>query len=146
MESQCVQPHVILQPIDYNVANLFSSDNTVAICELAADNVKDMLLAVRQRGWGSVVVETTDNDHFLIVTASPLREGNLIGDIRRCRQHGYRFFFKRAGERFSTPRPNVFVLPGGREIEIRNASTMASNFTHWGLTGQDVMSDGYVRL
>jgi hypothetical protein len=138
---------VILQRLECTVEDLFGSKQAVAICELEGEKLKDMLLTGRSAGWGSVVVETPANEHFLVFSASPAHQGNLVGDIRRwSRQYGYQFFFKRAGERFSAPRPNVFVLPDGREIEIRSVFTRAGNFTHWGLIGHEVMPDGYVRV
>ena len=138
---------VILQPLECTFEDLLNSDSAVAICQLAGRNLTDMHLTVTKRGWGSVVVETTDSQQFLIVDASAVHEGNLVGDVRRwTRQYGYQFFVKRAGERFSTPRSNVFGLPDGREIEVRSVFTRAGNFTQWGLIGREVLPDGYVRM
>jgi hypothetical protein len=59
--------------------------------------------------------------------------GNLVGDIRKwTREFGYEFLLKRSHKAMSTPRPNGFVLPDGREIQIRNVLTRANNLTHWG--------------
>ena len=139
---------MILQPLDYNVANLLHSTDAVAICQLEGEKLKDMILTVREAGWGLVVIETPSNEHFLIFAARSVHEGNLIGDVRRwSRELGHVFILKRSGEELSTPRSDVFALPdGGREVEIRNILTRASNFTHWGLGQRKILPRGYVRL
>lgn len=138
---------VILQPFDYNVANLLHSTDAVAICQLEGEKLKDMILDVREQDWGLVVVETTSKNHFIIFAASAVHEGNLVGDVRRWgRELGYEFFLKRSSEELSTPRPNIFVLPDGREIEIRDVFKRSSNFTHWGLGQRKILPRGYIRL
>jgi hypothetical protein len=138
---------MILQPLDYNLPNLLHSDDAVAICQIEGDKLKDMIFAVRDRGWGFVVVESTSGEHFLIFAASTVHQGNLVGDVRRwTRELGYQFFVKLSDQEFPSPRPNVFVLPDGREVEILNVLTRASNFTHWGLSQRTILPNGYVRL
>jgi hypothetical protein len=138
---------MILQPLDYNLPNLLHSGDAVAICQLEGDKLKDMILTVRDQGWGLVVVEAVSGDHFLVCAASAVHEGNLVGDIRRwSREYGYNFFLKPSDQEFAMPRPNVFILPDGREVEIRNVLTRAGNLTHWALSDRKVLPYGYVRL
>ena len=138
---------MVLEPLQYDVANLLHSEDAVAVCQLEGEKLKNMLLDVRDRGWGLIVVEALSGEHFLIFPASPVHEGNLLGDVRTwTRQLGYQFFVKLSGEEWTTPERNVFALPDGREIEIRNVLTRAGNFTHSGLSQRNVLPNGYVRL
>jgi hypothetical protein len=138
---------MILQPVEYDVANLLHSDNAVAVCQLDGQKLKDMTLTIRDRGWGLVVVEATSGAHWLIFAASPTHQGNLVGDVRRwTRELGYEFFVRLSGEDWPTPKRNTFTLPDGRDIEICNVLTRAGNFTHSGLPMQKVLPDGYVTL
>jgi hypothetical protein len=105
-----------------------------------------MILTVRER-WGLVVIETPSGEHWLIVAARPVHQGNLVGDIRKwTQQYGYQFYVKRSDEKLSSPRHNSFLLPDGRQIEIRSVLTRASNFTHWGLSKAGTLPAGYVRV
>jgi hypothetical protein len=138
---------VILQRLEYSLENLLHSEDAVAICQLEGDKLKNMILDVRDRGWGLIVVEATSGEHFLIFAASAVHQGNLVGDVRRwTRQLGYQFFVKLSAQEFETPRPNVFMLPDHREVKIQNVLTRASNCTHWGLSQRKVLPRGYVRL
>src|SRR6266404_8312090 len=126
---------MILQPIEFNIANLLHSNDAVAVCQLEGKKLKDMMLNALDRGCGLVVVETPSEETFLIFRTGPAHQGNLVGDVRRwTRQYGYQFFLKLSSEVWTTPRPDVFALPDGREIQIRAVLTMASFFTHWGLS------------
>jgi hypothetical protein len=126
---------VIFQRLDYDMPSLLRSGETVAICHLEGEKLKDMILTVRERGWGLLVIETPSDEHWLIIAAAPPHEGNLVGDIRKwTQQYGYEFFIKHSGEFISPAREYAFVLPDGREIEIQSILTRASNLTHWGLS------------
>ena len=138
---------MILQALDYNVPNLLHSKDAVAICQAEGERLKDLILLVRDAGWRVVVVETVTGDHYVIAAASPVHQGNLIGDTRKWgREHGYQSLLKRAAERISGPEPNVMLLPDGRVVEIRRTFTIASGFTHWALSGREPLSAGYVHL
>ncbi len=138
---------MILQRLEYDVANLLHSTNAVAICQAEGEKLKDMILTVRDHGWGLVVIETPSGEHWLIFAASHVHQGNLVGDLRKwTQQFGYEFFLKRSGEELFSPRANSFALSGGREIEIESVLTRASNFTHWGLSNARTVPVGYVRL
>jgi hypothetical protein len=138
---------MILERLGYNVATLLNSDDAVAICELEGEKLKELILDVGERGWGLVVVETPRNEHFLVFAANPVHQGNLVGDVRRwSKERGCNFFVKSSKERIPTPHDDLFILPDGREIQIRAVYTRAGNFTHWGLSKQKVLPDGYLRL
>jgi hypothetical protein len=138
---------MILQRLEYIVENLLHSDDAVAICQLEGEKLKDLIFDVLESGWGFVVVAATSGEHFLIFAASAFHQGNLVGDVRRwTRQLGYQFFVKLSDQKFPTPRPNVFLLPDGRQVEIQNVLTRASNFTHWALSERASLPKGYVRL
>jgi hypothetical protein len=139
---------VILRRLhQYAVPSLLRSGDAAAVCHLEGEKLKDMILTVRERGRGLVVVETSPGDHWLIFAASPIHQGNLVGDIRKwTQQYGYQFLIKRSGEELSSPRDNTFALPDGREVEIRSVLTRASNFTHWALSTARTLPAGYVRL
>jgi hypothetical protein len=138
---------MILQTLDYSVANLLHSKDAVAICQAEGERLKDLILLMRDAGWGVVVIESVAGDHYVFAAASPVRQGNLLGDVRKWnRDQGYQFFLKRSDKRISTPKPNVFVLPDGREVEIRRTYTIASGFTHWALPDREPIPAGYVRF
>jgi hypothetical protein len=138
---------LIWTQLDYNVANLLNSDDAVAVCQTDGERLKNLVALVRHAGWGVVVVETVAGDHYLIASADRTHEGNLVGNIRKWnREHGYTFLLKRSDERISTPEPNFVVLPGGRMVEILSTHTLASGFTHWGLSVRESLPHPYVRL
>jgi hypothetical protein len=138
---------MILTPLKYDLASLLNSNATVVICQADGERLKRLILLLREAGWGVVVVETVAGDHYVVATADPLHQGNLLGDTRRWnREHGYQFFFNRANERISPSQENVFVLPEGSALEIRRTYTIASGFTNWALSGGEPLPDGYVRL
>jgi hypothetical protein len=138
---------MILQPVEYNVANLLHSSDAVAAVQLDGEELKDMILAVREQDWGAVVVEAASGEHWLMFAARSVQQGNFVGDVRKwSRELGCQFFLKLSNEEWSTPSPNVFVLPDGREVEIQNVLARAGNNTHWLLHEDEVLPDGYVRL
>jgi hypothetical protein len=138
---------MILSHLESNITNLLNSDKSVAICEAEGERLKHLILLVRDGGYGVVVVQTVSGDHYVVATANRNHEGNLAGDTRRWnRECGYHFSLKRADERISASDPNIVVLPDGRIVEIRRTYTTASGFTHWGLSSQQTIPAGYVRL
>jgi len=137
---------MILKRLENNLANVLNSDAAVAICQAGGEDLKNLILLALDAA-GVMVAETVTGDSYAIVTASKLHEGNLVGNVRKwTRQHGYEFFLKRTHERILTIRPNVFVFPNGRELQVMNVWVRASNFTHWGLSQQKTLPRGYVRL
>ncbi len=139
---------MILQLIGYNIPALLNSNLAAAICQVEdGERLKSLVMLVRETGWGVVVVQTVSGDHFVVATAHRKHQGNLLGDTRRwTREHGYQFFMKLSDDKFPTPRPNIFLLPDGREIQIQNVLERASNFTHWGLSLEEQIPAGYVRI
>ena len=138
---------MILTNIEYDVSNLFESDDAIAICEIDGDGLKNLAFLVCEAGWGLIVIETALGHHVLIARADGTHESNLFSDTRRwSRQHGYQFDLKHSVERVSTARENFLVLTDGRKFEIRSVYTAAIGFTHGGLSGLDRLPEGYVRL
>ena len=98
--------------------------------------MKHLVFLIGEAGWRAIVVETASGDHLVIARADGVQECDLVDDTRKWRQeHGFQFVFKRSGQRISTPLENVFVFPDGRRVEIAATFTVASGFTHWGLSG-----------
>jgi hypothetical protein len=134
---------MILTPLKYDLANLFNSDEAVAVCPAEGQRLKNLVLLVRDAGWGVVVVETASGDHYVIARAGRDGERNLLGDTRRWnREHGYRFSVKRADERISTSPEDIMALPDG----VGTVFTRASSFTQWGLSKRQILPESYVRL
>jgi hypothetical protein len=102
---------------------------------------------VRDAGYGVIVVETASGGHYVIAVADSVHQGNLLGDTRRwCREYGYQFSVKVANERISPAQANIFVLPEDLSSEFRTTYTIASGFTHSGLSGREPLPAGYVRV
>jgi hypothetical protein len=138
---------MILQRTDYAVADLLHSDKALAVVQLEGERMKNMALDLHDRRWGSIFVEATSGEHWLMFAASPGQQGNLVGDVRRwTRQYGYTFHLKLSGAAWPTPRANIFVLPDCREVEARKVFSRTSNFTHWGLSDLEPLPDGWRRL
>jgi len=136
---------MILIPIEFNTADLLSSDDAVAIWQVDGDDLKRLILRLH-KAFGVIVAESLAGDHYLTVRAARKQEGNLVGDFRKLGQYGDPVLLKRSAERISAPAANVLVLRDGRAVAIRRTLTMASLFTHWALHGQNQMPGGYVRL
>ncbi len=138
---------MILSSLDYDIASLLDSSDTVAICETEGDGLNNLISLVCEAGWGLIVAETPSDEHFVIARASGVHDGTLVGDTRKWnRKHGYRFLLKRSNERISTPEENVLALPDGRTVEIRSTYTAAFGLTKIGLSGGEPLPAGYVRL
>jgi hypothetical protein len=55
------------------VANLFDSDDAVAIRQAEGEKLKDLIFPVHDAGWSLLVIETPSHEHFLIFAASRVR-------------------------------------------------------------------------
>jgi hypothetical protein len=94
-----------------------------------------------------LVLEATDGSLWLLVAASAINDGSLVGDARRwTRELRRQFFIKRSNEAFETPTPNSFVLPDGRVIEVRSVLVRPQNFTCWGLSTLKTLRPNYIRI
>ena len=138
---------MILQALDFDIPALFNSNNAVAICQSESEPLTNLISLVRHAGYGVIVVESDSEDHFVIAATTPTQESKLIGDTRKwTREHGYRFWIKRADERISAPGENDFSLPDGRVVEIHNIYTTAGVFTRLGLSLRAALPAQYVQL
>jgi hypothetical protein len=138
---------MILQALDFDIPALFKSDNAVAICQSESEPLTNLISMMRHAGYGVIVVESDSEDHFVVATTNSTHESKLIGDTRKwTKEHGYRFWIKRADERISAPGENDFSLPDGRVVEIHNIYTTAGFFTRLGLSLRAALPAQYVQL
>jgi len=137
---------MLLQRLEYNVTKLVNSDVPVAICPANGERLKNLVLQVQKARYGVLVVQTAGHDDYVFAIATRKQQGKLVGDARKWKNQGYRFVVKRRDEQFLTPRPDVFALPDGQEIETLKTHTVASVFTHRVLLGRKPLPAGYVQL
>jgi hypothetical protein len=138
---------MILQALDFDIPALFNSDKAVAMCQSEGERLTKLISIVRHAGYGVIVVESDSEDHFLVAATTSTHEGTLLGDTRKwTKEHGYRFWIKRAEERISAPGENDFSLPDGRVVEIHNIYTTAGVFTRLGLSLREPLPPQYVNV
>jgi hypothetical protein len=138
---------MILQSLDFDIPALFDSDKAVALCQSESESLTSLISLVRHAGYTVIVVESDSEDHFVIAATNSTHEDKLIADTRRwTKEHGYRFWMKRADERISAPGENDFSLPDGRVVEIHNIYTTAGVFTRLGLSLRAALPAQYVQL
>ena len=132
---------------DYPLSDLLHSFYGVAICQLDPEPLKNIIIELLNRGHRHLVLEATDGSLWLLVAASAINDGNMVGDARRwTRELGRQFYIKRSGEAFETPTPNSFVLPDGRIIEVRSILVRPQTFTCWGLSTLKTLPPKYIRI
>ncbi|HUB78397.1 MAG TPA: hypothetical protein VMB03_06350 [Bryobacteraceae bacterium] len=138
---------MILEKIKYDVTNLLHSDNSVALCRLEGDALRNLYLDVREWDWTVMVAEGVSGEHWLVFAIGPARQGNLVGAVREwTRNLGFQFFVKAAADRWETPRPNTFTLPNGVEVQISAVFSRCQNNTQYILSQRDVLPEGYLRI
>ncbi len=131
---------------DYPLANLFHSDDSVAVGQLTPEPLKDAIIDLLNRGQRHLVLEAADG-FWLVAVAAPVHEGNLVGTIRRWqRELGQEFFIKPSNSEFETPTPNSFLLPNGRIVEVRSILVRPQNFTCWGLSTLKALPPNYIKI
>lgn len=132
---------------DYPLSHLLHSFYGIAVCQLAPEPLKATICELWNRGHRHRVLEATDGSLCLLIAASAINDGNLVGDARRwTRELGRQFYIKRSNEAFETPTPNSFMLPDSRVIEVRSILVRPQNFTCWGLSTLKTLPPNYIRI
>jgi hypothetical protein len=111
------------------LSHLLRSIYGVAVCQLDPEPLKSIIVERWNRGHRYLVPEASDGSVWLLVAASALNDGNVVGDARRwTREPGRPFFIKRSNEAFEMPAPDSFVLPDGRGDRSPLRSRQAAEF------------------
>lgn len=139
---------MILKPLPFaEFTALLDSDHPIALCRVAPDQFKTLVLNLHDAGYGAVVMDVAMDERkerCVLVRCRRKHYPKLLNDLGRwSRKIGVEFVLAPA---LTATEPSRIVFPAGRTVAVLRVYEVGNLFTGWWAHRQTTLPQGWLRL